>query len=150
MPGILCNNFITWFSMIQNLKIQQQEHKKVIPVFRLLFWLGWKPLFPSVFCFTNSRWLQCHDLHYSELHLDNFLVIVVIEFMSVLRNSTLILSEKSSKNCSFCCCLFFLKKPRVKECSAKWCAGRMGCIPSPCVSLLGCCRQKGLCNFSWN
>jgi len=26
----------------------------------------------------------------------------------------------------------------------------MGCIPSPCVSLLGCCRQKSWCNICWN
>ena len=95
------------------------------------------------------------DPHYSELHLGNFLVIVAFELMCLLRNSKLILSGKSSKNCKlefwwFFFFPLFLKEPRVREHSAKWCAGGMGCIPSPCVSLLGCCWQKDWCNFCWN
>lgn len=97
MPGILRRALTTWFAMIQNLKIQQQEHRKVIPIFRLLSWLGCKPFPPPAFRFTNSQCLTWRDPHYSALHLDN-LVIVVFEFISVVRISMLILSEKSSKN----------------------------------------------------
>lgn len=152
LPGILCRDLITWFSMTQTLKIQHQEHKKVIPIFKVLFWLGWKLFFLSVFHFSSSRWLTWHDPRYSELHLDILLVTVVFEFMSVIRNNTLILSEKSSKNYHrvlLVVVVVFLKS-HMRECSAKWCAGRMECVPSPCVSLLGCCGQKGWCNISWN
>lgn len=55
-----------------------------------------KNIFPSVLYFCNSQWLQQHDSHYSELHLNNLLVIVVSKHFSVL-SKTLILSEKKEK-----------------------------------------------------
>lgn len=67
--------------------------------------LNWneKYFFASVFHFCNSQWLQQHDSDYSELHLDNLLVIVVSKHFSVLSNMLILSQEekkkkKSSKN----------------------------------------------------
>lgn len=146
MPGILCRDLVTWFFMIQELKIQWQEHIKVILILGCYFDCGENYFSHSVFHFTNRWWVTWHDPHFSELHLENSLVILAFKVIQTLRNSKLIISRKSSKN-FFCCCLGFVWKPYVRECSAKWCAGRRGCVPSLCVSLLGFCRPKGWCNI---
>lgn len=88
------------------------------------------------------------DTHFSELHLENFWVILFSKSSKHLEIVNWVFQENPVR---IFLLLFgwlgFCLKAMCEGMLCKGCSGRRGCIPSPCVSLLGCCRPKGWSNI---